>query len=124
GGGRLKREGRTIQDVYDRQGALDRLRALPVDVVLAGQGRNGFDGLKLLRQVRSIRPETKVILTGERDPARVIRAIRQRAYSYFHQPLARGGLAHMVQQALDAASWQGDNLVVSAPPRRVPHTVR
>ena len=25
------------------------------DVVLAGQGNNGFDGLKLLRRVRSIR---------------------------------------------------------------------
>ena len=123
-GGLLKREDRVIQDVYDAQEALDRLRALPVDVVLAGQGRNGFDGLKLLRQVRSIRPEAKVILTGERDPSRVIRAIRQRAYSYFHQPLARGGLTDMVQQALEADSWQDDIRVVSARPEWITLDVR
>jgi anti-sigma regulatory factor (Ser/Thr protein kinase)/CheY-like chemotaxis protein len=123
-GGLLKREDRVIQDVYDAQEALDRLRTLPVDVVLAGQGRNGFDGLKLLRQVRSIRPEAKVILSGERDPSRVIRAIRQRAYSYFHQPLARGGLTDMVQQALEAASWQDDIRVVSARPEWITLDVR
>lgn len=120
----LKREDRTIQDVYDGQQALDRLRALPVDVVLAGQGNNGFDGLKLLRQVRSIRPEAKVILSGERDPARVIRAIRQRAYSYFHQPLARGGIADMVQQAFEADAWQDDIRVVSARPEWMTLDVR
>jgi two-component system, OmpR family, response regulator len=123
-GGLLKRGDRDIQDAYDGQEALERIRALPVDVVLAGQGRNGFDGLKLLRQVRSIRPETKVILSGERDPARVIRAIRQRAYCYFHQPLARGGLADMVQQALEAGPWQDDIRVVSARPEWITLDVR
>ena len=123
-GGLLKREDRDIQDVYDGAEAIERLRTLPVDLVLAGQGRNGFDGLKLLRQVRSIRPQAKVILSGERDPARVIRAIRQRAYSYFHQPLARGGLTDMVQQALDAGSWQDDIRVVSARPEWITLDVR
>lgn len=123
-GGLLKRADRTIQDAYDGQEALEQIRTQPVDVVLAGQGRNGFDGLKLLRQVRSIRPETKVILSGELDPARVIRAIRQRAYSYFHQPLARGGLVDMVQQALEAAAWQDDIRVVSARPEWITLDVR
>jgi DNA-binding NarL/FixJ family response regulator len=123
-GGLLKREDRTIQDVYDGHEALERLRTLPIDVVLAGQGRNGFDGLKLLRQVRSVRPEAKVILTGERDPARVIGAIRQRAYSYFHAPLARVGLADMVQQALDADAWEDDIRVVSARPEWITLDVR
>jgi len=123
-GGLLKREDRTIQDAYDAHEAIERLRALPIDVLLAGQGRNGFDGLKLLRQVRSIRPQTKVILSGERDPQRVIRAIRQRAYSYFHQPLARGGLTDMVQQALEAADWQDDIRVISARPEWISLDVR
>ena len=123
-GALLKREDRTIQDAYDSQEAIERLRALPVDVVLAGQGRNGFDGLKLLRQVRSIRPDAKVILSGEHDPERVISAIRQRAYSYFHQPLARGGLVDMVQQALEAAAWQDDIRVASARPEWITLDVR
>ena len=122
--GLLKREDRTIQDAYDAREAIEQLRTLPVDVLVAGQGRNGFDGLKLLRQVRSIRPETKVILSGESDPERVIRAIRQRAYSYFHRPLVRGGLIDMVQQALDAANWQDDIRVVSARPEWITLDVR
>lgn len=122
--GLLEREDRTIQDAYDAREAIEQLRTLPVDVLVAGQGRNGFDGLKLLRQVRSIRPETKVILSGESDPERVIRAIRQRAYSYFHRPLVRGGLTDMVQQALDAANWQDDIRVVSARPEWITLDVR
>ena len=70
--------------------------------MLAGQGSNGFDGLKLLRQIRSVRPEPKIILTGEPDPQRIFRAIRQRAFSYFHRPLSAGPLVDMVQHALDA----------------------
>ena len=61
--GLLKRDDREIRHVPGSQEALDLLRTGPIDLVLAGQGNNGFDGLKLLRRVRSIRPATKVILT-------------------------------------------------------------
>src|ERR1017187_9193183 len=103
--GLLKREDRSIQDVYDGREALGRVRSAPYDLVVAGQGGNGFDGLKLLRRMREIRPETKVILTGEENPACVIRAIRERAYSYFHEPFPEGALCDMVQQALESSSW-------------------
>ena len=43
-----------------------RLRSLAFDVVVAGQGNNGSDPLKLLRRVRAIRPDARVIVTGER----------------------------------------------------------
>src|ERR1035437_9106237 len=86
--GLLKREDRSIQDVYDGREALDQVRSAPYDLVVAGYGSNGIDGLKLLRRMREIRPETKVILTGEENPACVIRAIREHAYSYFRKPLA------------------------------------
>ena len=114
--GLLKREDRGIQDAYDGQEALDRVRSVPYDLVVAGQGSNGFDGLKLLRRMREIRPEIKVILTGDENPARVIRAIRERAYSYFHKPLAEAPLADMVQQALESSSWRDDIKMISARP--------
>lgn len=122
--GVLKRENRNIQDVYDGGEALHLLRRTPCDVVVAGQGRNGFDGLKLLRRVRAIRPQTRVILTGEPDLARVIGAIRGRAYSYFHKPLAVAPLADMVQQALEATAWQDDIRVLSARPEWITLDVR
>lgn len=120
----LKREDRTIEDVYDGSEALARLRSSSCDLVLAGQGRNGFDGLKLLRRLRAIRPDAKVIVTGEQDRGRVVGAIRYHAYSYFHKPLPGGPLAEMVQQALDASSWKDDIRVLSARPEWITLEVR
>jgi len=122
--GLLSRQDRSIQDVYHGREALDRVRSVPYDLVVADQGSNGFDGLKLLRRVREIRPDTKVILTGEPDPARVIGAIRERAYSYFHKPLPEGPLADMVQQALESSSWREDIKMLSARPDWITLDVR
>jgi len=120
----LKREDRGIQDAYEAGEALDRVRSVPYDLVVAGQGGNGFDGLKLLRRMREIRPEIKVILTGEENPARVIRAIRERAYSYFHKPFPEGPLADMVQQALESSCWRDDIKLISARPDWITLDVR
>jgi DNA-binding NarL/FixJ family response regulator len=121
----LKREDRTIQDFYDGAKALALLRkSSTCDLVVAGSGQNGYDGLKLLRRVRAIRPDAKVIVTGELDPARVVGAIRYHAYSYFHKPLPAAPLAEMVQQALDASSWKDDIRVISARPEWITLDVR
>lgn len=120
----LKSDDRRIDDVFDGREALDRLRTTPCDLLFAGQGRNGFDGLKLLRQVRAIRPETRVIVSGEANPVSVVGAIRQHAYSYVHKPLQAGPIAEMVQQALSAESWRDDIRVLSARPEWVTLEVR
>lgn len=112
--GALIREGRTIQNAYDGREALAYLRAAPFDLVLAGHGRNGLDGTKLVRRMRAIRPETKVILTGEPSPERALDAVRARAYSYVHKPLTAGPLAEIVHQALESSSWENDIRVTSA----------
>jgi two-component system, OmpR family, response regulator len=120
----LKRDDRDIQQVPGSKEALDLLRTGPIDVVLAGQGNNGFDGLKLLRRVRSIRPSTKVILTGDFAPDRILAAIRQRAFGYLPQPLASGPLAELIQQAFDSDTWQDDIRVVSARPEWITLDIR
>src|ERR1700691_5168270 len=101
----LQREDRSIQDVYDGSEAMALLRRCPCELVLAGQGRNGFDNLKLLRRVRALLPKTQVILAGDAKPMNAVRATRDHAYSYCHSPLAGQPLADLVQQALDADSW-------------------
>ena len=120
----LQRDDRSIQDVYDGSEAMALLRRSPCELVLAGQGRNGFDNLKLLRRVRALLPKTKVILTGDANPMNVVRAIRDRAYSYFHKPLAGQPVADMVQQALDADSWLDDLRVISARPEWITIDIR
>jgi DNA-binding response OmpR family regulator len=120
----LTRNDRRVEGVYDGEDALAHLRSAPFDLLVAGHGRNGLDGLKLLRRARAIKPDLKVIVTGEPDPGRVVRAIRHRAYSYFHNPMPATHLAEMVQQALDADSWKDDIRVVSARPEWVTLDVR
>jgi DNA-binding NarL/FixJ family response regulator len=120
----LQREGRSIQDAYDRHEALEALRHSECDLVLAGQGRNGDEGVKLLRRMRSIRPEARVILAGGRDPGGALAAIRERAYAYFHKPIPTGPLADMVQLALDATTWRDDIRVASARPEWITLEVR
>jgi DNA-binding NarL/FixJ family response regulator len=122
--GILQRNDRNILSASDSGEALARLRTAPCDVVLAGQGRNGFDSLKLLRRVRAIRPQTKVILAGEQNPSRVVSAIRERAYSYFHKPLEAQPVADMVQQALETESWQDEIRVISARPEWITLDIR
>ncbi len=123
-GDALKGDDRRIDDVFDGQEALDRLRIAPCDLVVAGQGRNGLDGLKLLRRLGAMRPETRVIVTGEQNPKLVVGAIRQHAYSYFHKPLAAGPVADMVQQALSSETWRDDIRVLSARPEWITLEVR
>jgi DNA-binding NarL/FixJ family response regulator len=120
----LQREDRHVQPVSDSREALAQLRANAVDLVVAGPGRNGFDPLKLLRRVRSIRPETKVILTGEPDPQHILHAIRQRAFGYLRSPVAAAPLADLVQNALEAAAWQDDIRVISARPEWITLDIR
>ena len=120
----LQREGRSIQDAYDRHEALEALRHSDCDLVLAGQGRNGDEGVKLLRRMRSIRPDARVILAGGRDPAGALAAIRGHAYAYFHKPIPAGPLADMVQLALDATTWRDDIRVASARPEWITLEVR
>jgi DNA-binding response OmpR family regulator len=120
----LRRDDRRIDDLYDGNEALTQLRSTPYDVLVAGAGRNGLDGLKLLRRARAIRSDLKVIVTGDADPARVLNAIRHRAYGYFHKPLNPGPVADLVQQALDSESWKDDIRVVSARPDWVTLDVR
>jgi len=122
--GILEREDRTIQEAYGRSEAEAHLRATPFDVVLAGQGRNGSDGLQLARRVRSLQPDARVILTGDSTPLHVIGAIRARVFGYCHNPPPDGPLNEVVQQALDTASWQNDILVLSARPEWITLDVR
>lgn len=110
----LMRDDRRIEEARDGNDALARLRGSAFDVVVAGPGNNGSDPLKLLRRVRAIRPDARVIVTGERDPARALGAIRNHAYCYFHNPVAPAQLNDMVQQALDASSWKDDIRLTSA----------
>jgi anti-sigma regulatory factor (Ser/Thr protein kinase) len=112
----LERKDRRLKEVTDIPKALDLLRAERFDLVVAGQGSNGTDAKGLLQRLRAVRPDTKVILTGEPNPSRAISAVRAQAYGYIHQPFAGSFVTDMVQQALVASSWREDIQILSGRP--------
>jgi DNA-binding NarL/FixJ family response regulator len=114
--GALRADDVQLADVYDGHAALEQLKSTHCDLLVAGHGRNGMDSLRLLRRARAIRNDLKVIVAGEPDPARVVGAIRHRAYGYLHTPFAPAAAADLVRQALAAAGWKDDIRVVSARP--------
>src|SRR6266436_2562571 len=57
--GLVTRDAPTIQGVYDGRDALEHLKTTAFDLVVAGQGQNGLNGVKLLRRLRAVRPDTK-----------------------------------------------------------------
>jgi DNA-binding NarL/FixJ family response regulator len=120
----LQREDRTFQDAFGRPEAEALLRSAPYDVVLAGQGRNGYDGLQMVRRVHTLQPDARVILTGDSDPSSVIRAIQARVFGYCHNPPPPGPLSDLVQQALDASTWLNDIVLLSASPEWITMDVR
>jgi len=122
--GALRRDDLEVEDVYDGDAALAQLKSSHCDLLVAGHGRNGMDGLRLLRRARAIRGDLKVIVTGEPDTQRVVGAIRHRAYGYFHKPLVTGPVVELVHQALAVTEWKDDIRVVSARPEWLTFDIR
>jgi anti-sigma regulatory factor (Ser/Thr protein kinase) len=86
--------------------ALDLLRERPYDLVLTDEQTKGREDVDLLRQIRLIRPHTRlIILTNESTPLDVIDAMRQRAFSYFSEPYSLTAFADMVRLATTSPVW-------------------
>lgn len=114
--GMLGAEVSAVEAVVDNHAALSYLKRTACDVIIAGQGRNGSDPFRLLRQARIIRPQARVIVAGECDPALAVRALRERAFAYLHKPLDQQPVMDFVLQAFRAEEWQKDLKLVSARP--------
>ena len=86
--------------------ALVLLRERPYDLVLTDEETKGREDVELLRQIRLIRPHTRlIILTNESTPLDVIGAMRERAFSYFSEPYSMNTFADMVRLATTSPVW-------------------
>ena len=107
----------TIERVRDNVAALALIERRPFDLVLTGADTSGKADVDLLRRVRLVRPHTRlIILTSESAPADVIASMRERAFSYFSQPLSWAMFAEMVRLGAEEPCWDDGIEVVSATP--------
>ena len=113
----LQATDREVQSAYDGLSGLDCVQAAPYDLVMTDVNMPGLDGMTLLERIREVRPETRVVvMTVGSTPEHIIRAIRERAFSYFSKPFKVGSIAEMVERALESTPLADDIEVISARP--------
>lgn len=97
----LRKAGYGVVEAKDAAEALERLRAGPVDLMLADIILPRTTGVELLRTVRELAPDVPVVLmTGEPTVETAREALRGGAYDYLFKPINREALLHAVSAAL------------------------
>ncbi len=109
--------GWTVVEVPDNEAALRSVEARPFDLIVTGERSSGAEDVDFLRKVRAVRPHLRmIILTSETTPDDVIASIRERAFSYFSEPISLDSLCDMVRIAAEGSSWDDGIEVLSATP--------
>lgn len=90
-----------VHTVSDGYAALDHLRDHPTDLVITDYKMAGMNGLELLETIRSLQPETQVILmTAYGHSTLETEARRLQAYRYLTKPLELDAFRLIVKEAL------------------------
>ena len=113
-----------VVHVQDNAAALEMATAHAIDLVVTGPSTSGKQDITLLRAMRRVLPDVRVIiLTGRSTPADVIASMRERAFAYFTVPFTPEVFEHMVRNAM-AEGWEDGVKVVSATPEWICLLVR
>jgi DNA-binding NarL/FixJ family response regulator len=121
----LSKVGCEVQRAVDNKTVLSLAKEMPFDLIITGQSTSTREDVKLLHEIRKVRPEARmIILTDERTPGEVVDAIRAGAFSYFCPPYTEHGLAEMVHLAMNEPGYTEGIEIVSATPSWVRLIVR
>jgi two-component system response regulator PilR (NtrC family) len=123
----LRREGHEVTVVQSGSEAVDRLRALPIDVVVSDlKMPGGLDGLGLLQAIKSgtiqrvavagsaptaIDPEV-ILVTAFATTDTAVAAIKQGAYDYLTKPFQVDEINAVIGRALEKRALVEDNLAL------------
>jgi anti-sigma regulatory factor (Ser/Thr protein kinase)/CheY-like chemotaxis protein len=106
-----------VEYVSSNEEALSLLRKRSFDLILTAEGTSAKEDLSLLKQIRAVRPRTRmIILARESTPQDVILALRQHAFSIFTRPYSFETLKDMIEMAMERPSWDDGIEVVQATP--------
>jgi two-component system, sensor histidine kinase and response regulator len=87
---RLRMGGVTVETADSAASALERIGEREYDAIVTDIKMPGMDGLELLEEIRSRRPETPtLIITGHGDNDLVVHALRGGARDFIQKPIDR-----------------------------------
>jgi DNA-binding NtrC family response regulator len=97
----LQAEGYEVEAFLDAAPALERLRQQRFDVVVTDYKMKGIDGMEVLRTVRSLYPETQVIMiTAFANLDAAVEALRRDVHDFFPKPVRIKELKASIGRAL------------------------
>jgi len=121
----LEAPDRRIESAYDGHAGLRLVENSPYDLVLTNLQMPGLDGMSLLERIKELRPEARVVvMTVASTPDNIVRAIRDRAFSYFSKPFTVNAVSEMAERALSGTDAEDDIRVLSARPQWLTLEVR
>lgn len=97
----LEQDGYSVETFLSAEPALERLREERFDVVVTDYKMKGIDGMEVLRTVKRLYPETKVIMiTAFANLDAAIEALRADVHDFFPKPVRIKELKASIQRAL------------------------
>jgi len=98
----LENEGYKVETFLNAEPALARLKEEKFDVVVTDYKMKGIDGMEVLRTVKSLYPETKVIMiTAFANLDTAIEALRGDVHDFFPKPVKIKELKASIGRALE-----------------------
>jgi two-component system response regulator HydG len=109
------KEGYDVETAEGGQEALDLVRATPVNLVITDLMMPDLDGMDLLKLVRTLHPETEVILmTAFGTVERAVEGMKEGAYDFITKPIKRNTILKSARQALERQALVAENRELKA----------
>src|SRR5205807_10619998 len=98
---RLRMGGVTVETADSAAAALERIAVQDYDAIVTDIKMPGMDGLALLAEIRTRRPDTPtLIITGHGENELIVGALRGGACDFIHKPIDRDYLVTALQRAM------------------------
>ncbi len=99
---RLRMAGLTVDTADSGAAALDRIAARDYDAIVTDVKMPGMDGLELLAEIRTTRPDTPtLVITGHGEHDLVVHALRAGAYDFIQKPIDRDYFVASLRRAIE-----------------------
>ncbi|RMG21687.1 MAG: sigma-54-dependent Fis family transcriptional regulator [Deltaproteobacteria bacterium] len=109
------KEGWEVRGAESGEAALKVLREAPIDVLVTDLMMGSMSGLDLLRAVRTVAPETEVVMmTAHGTVETAVEAMKEGAYDFVTKPLKRMAIVKTVRKALERRSLVLENRALKA----------
>src|SRR5207237_3635263 len=99
---RLRMDGIVVDTADSGAVALNRLDARDYDAIVTDIKMPGMDGLELLAEIRTRRPDTPTLMiTGHGEHDLVVEALRGGAYDFIQKPIDRAYMVAVLRRDIE-----------------------